>query len=379
MVKTTKNTNNTWWQLFKIGKWTSSSGKEFSADENKLDEIISATKNRIYVNDEIPICIGHKKEDSPKWGAFKKDSFKRAGDFLVGKYEYLVNEFAEAIDRKMFDKVSIALYPDNSIKHVAILGVQAPAVPALEGIELASDEEGAEEYEFSEVEISTYWFSQAVGVFKSIKNFLIDKFGLEETEKIIPEDSLTNLGDPPRVWTTDKNYFTEKNQGAEMGNEKTIDQVTTEFTEILNAADQEKKALNNALAAANAKLQEAEINQFCESAEVKNKITPAIRPHVVELMKLVSNEAEYEFAEGDGKAKITPVDALKKIISSLPDMPGNNEFAANNNAAGNTSETDEFSEMNVNEESYELHKKAVKIQQAEKCSYAEAVNKAAKQ
>jgi hypothetical protein len=348
MAKTVKNEKNTWWQLFKTGTHTSAAGKEFKADDKALDEIITATKNRKYANDEIPICIGHRKDDSPKWGAFKKDSFQKTGDFLQGKYEYLVTEFAEAIERKMFDKVSLALYPDKAIKHIAVLGVTAPAIKDLGTIELAANDEAAEEYEFSEVEISPWWFSGMVGLMRSVKNFLISKFTLEEVEKIIPESTITNLAEPPRVWTKEKNYFNEnKNEGENMS-VKTTEEVTQDFQEKLNAADEKAKKLQADLDKAQADLLTKEIDEFCESGEMKNRITPALRPHVAKIYAdLAANNTEFEFSEGEGDekktVKTTRLESFKKILAAIPAMEFS-EFAKKDKAGSQAEEPQDFRE-----------------------------------
>jgi len=331
MAKIAKNVKETWWQLFKTGTWKSNNGKEFSADEKTIDDIVSATANRTYANDEVPICIGHKKDNSPKWGAFKKDAFKRSGDFLLGKYEYLVNEFAEALDRKMFDKVSISLYPDNAIKHIAVLGVQAPAVKALGGIELSDDEEAAYEFDVNDIQISTWWFSGAVGVLRSIKNVLISKFGLEETEKFIPETAITNLADPPRIWQQNTSkYFNENNEGTTMP-EETKKEVPAEFTEQLSAKDTEIANLKK-------KLADNAVREFCEGPDMAARITPALKPYVKEILSdLMNNDSQFEFQEGEGEeaktVKITKAEAFKKILSALPEFEFA-ECATNKSAAG---------------------------------------------
>src|SRR5690606_14212557 len=132
-----KNSNSKFWQLFKAGKHTSRAGSEFSATSETIDEIIQATKRRAYANDEVPIVIGHPKENSPQFGAFKKDSFKNVDGVLSGKFEYLTPEFAECVEKKMYNKISIALYKDKALRHIGFFGSLQTALKDLAPVELA--------------------------------------------------------------------------------------------------------------------------------------------------------------------------------------------------------------------------------------------------
>jgi|GEM_PF-1300359 len=375
------NTNNKWWQLFKTGIHVSKNGEEFNADAGKIDEIIEATKNHAYANDEIPVCIGHKKEDSPKWGAFKKDSFKRAGEFLIGRYDYLVKEFAECIGRKMFDKVSVALYPDLAIKHIAVLGVQAPAVKGLKAIELNEPGSSASMYEFEINESGEYDFAGSssgniLSLLNNIKSFIAGKFSRSEAEVAIPSGILNSLNN-----ITSGNNFSEEettNKKETFMPEQTQMQVPQEFSEKLSAYETEITELKG-------KLLDSEIKEFCESPSMSVKITPALMPHIKSIYRnLSSGNNEIEFSEGEGKnkrtVKTTLVESFKKVLSALPDSVEFSEYASKEKA-GITDEPDlsEFSEMTVNDDSLELHRRALKIQSADKCSYIEALKKASRQ
>lgn len=362
-----KNNNNKWWQLFKTGRHITASGEEFNADANKIDLIIKATKNHIYANDEIPVCIGHKKDDSPKWGAFKKESFQRAGEYLVGKYDYLVTEFAEYINRKMFDKVSIALYPDLAIKHIAILGVQAPAIKGLQPIEMneCSDNETFVEINFDGFSEYDKGFNLA-GFLKEIKNYLERKIYPGESDAIVPGPSFSEINNPDTN-TVFNNDPINNNKENNMPDKTTV-QTPQEFAEKLSVYEKQIADLNQ-------RLLESEIKEFCESPEMVKKITPALLPFVKQIYTDLSLTAGQEFSEEEnGNAKSTKLQSFIKILSALPDSVQFSEFATKEKA-GVTEEPGmmEFAEMTVNDEAMDLHRKALKIQSNEKCSYVEAV------
>jgi hypothetical protein len=373
------NTNNKWWQLFKTGIHVSKSGEEFNAGTREIDKIVEATKNHSYANDEIPVCIGHKKEDSPKWGAFKKDSFKRAGDFLIGRYDYLVKEFAECISKKMFDKVSVALYPDLAIKHIAVLGVQAPAVKGLKSIELNEPADLPAGYEFETGNVGEFSEGENGGItslLANIKNFIAGKFSEHEAESIIPLHILNNVNKPGINNSFSEEVSTNKKEITMPG--ITQQPVPQEFSEQISAYEKEISELKG-------KLLDSEIKEFCESPLMSGKITPALMPHIKSIYRNLSSlNNEIEFSEGEGKNKrtfkITPLESFKKVLTALPGAVEFGEYASKEKA-GISDEPDlsEFAEMTVNDDSLELHRRALKIQSADKCSYIEALKKASQQ
>ncbi len=115
-----------WFAIFKTGKHTDSSGntKEWTeADLDKIVESYDPTKH------EAPIVIGHPKTNAPAFGWIEK--LKRVGDTLYALPKQLANEFVEMVNKGLFKKRSISLYPDGTLRHVGFLGAQPPAVKGL--------------------------------------------------------------------------------------------------------------------------------------------------------------------------------------------------------------------------------------------------------
>src|SRR5690606_5403422 len=140
-----------------------------------------------------------------------------------------------------------------------------------------------------------------------------------------------------RYFSENDNHSNKNPEGKKM--DKTIEELqkeANEFSEKLNASETEKKKLADEIARLKAQQLESEITLFCESPEMKKKLTPALLPHVKRLYAdLSANKVEFEFSEGEGteKVKITTVDAFKKIVSALPDVEFS-ETAKKENAAG---------------------------------------------
>jgi len=117
---------NEWFEVFRTGNHTDTSGRERLWDVHDLERI-AASYNPL--EHEAPIVIGHPKDDSPAYGWI--ESLKVEGDKLLAKPKQLVAEFMDWVNRGLYKKISIALYPDLSLKHVGFLGAVPPAVKGL--------------------------------------------------------------------------------------------------------------------------------------------------------------------------------------------------------------------------------------------------------
>lgn len=115
-----------WFAIFKAGKHTDSAGNEKEWTEADLDKIVESYDPSKH---EAPIVIGHPKSNAPAFGWVEK--LKRVGDTLYALPKQLANEFVEMVNKGLFKKRSISLYPDGTLRHVGFLGAQPPAVKGL--------------------------------------------------------------------------------------------------------------------------------------------------------------------------------------------------------------------------------------------------------
>lgn len=381
--------------FLKTGKFTDVNGKEVTISKEKLDEIIEATKSFAYQDDSFPLVIGHPKLDDPAYGWVKKDQVINENGILVAlAADEDINEgFLDIVKKKLFKNVSVKLRKDNSIAHIGFLGAKAPAVTGLPSIAFAEDPESVE-LEFSEYEVSSWPFRSISRLFRNIKNYLIEKEGLEKANLLLNEYEIDETAQAPRVFEKEKTNFSFSETEGE--NSKTKIQNSKEEEEM-KELDDAKIALaekDSALAEVNAKLKAFQDQQtadaiaakknefiaFCESDEVKIKIKDGEKDSIVATLMSLDEVEAFEFGEGDDLQKVSPVDVVKNLISRLPNVVPAKQTATNQNAADNNDsvEFSEFAGKNVDTERLELHKKALAIQNAEKISYPEAVRKAIK-
>jgi hypothetical protein len=133
-----------WIEIFKTGEWTDSNGSTRTWTGSDIDGIVTNYNPSFH---EAPVVIGHPRDDAPAWGWVK--ALKRSGNVLLAKLKDLAPEFKEMVNRGLFKKRSISLYQDMSLRHLAFLGAQPPAVKGLAA------------FSFSEPSAVTYDFAEA--------------------------------------------------------------------------------------------------------------------------------------------------------------------------------------------------------------------------
>lgn len=141
-----------WIEVFKAGKHTDSAGNQKEWKVEDLDAMVSKYNEQSGESKhDAPAIIGHQQED-PAYAWVEE--LKREDEVLLAKFRDVDPEFAELVNTKKFNKVSIALYPDMLLRHVAFLGAVPPAVKGLKAPEFSADKEFSEiEFEFADTTI----------------------------------------------------------------------------------------------------------------------------------------------------------------------------------------------------------------------------------
>ena len=135
-----------WIEIFRTGKHTDSSGHTAEYSAEALDKIANIYNERAAEEAELaPLVKGHPKSDDPAYGWVER--LARRGDKLLAKVKDVVPQIADEVKKKMFKKVSIALYPDMMLRHVGLLGAAAPAVKGLRAVNFSEDKDYCE-FEF---------------------------------------------------------------------------------------------------------------------------------------------------------------------------------------------------------------------------------------
>ena len=146
---------------------------------------------------------GNPQHDDPAFGWATGFEINDAGT-LVASLGDLAPEFVAAVEQGRYRKVSMKFFPPDAAanpapgtyypRHIGFLGGAAPAVSGLKPVEFADDDEG-ELIEFTlgapELLPPEFSLAQATettsGLFRGLREFFIEKYGREETDKVLPD------------------------------------------------------------------------------------------------------------------------------------------------------------------------------------------------
>jgi len=430
-------------EIFRTGTHTNSNGDEKSWTEKDLDSIVSKYNPQEH---EAPIVIGHPKDNAPAYGWV--EGLERKGSVLYAKIKDLVPEFVDIMKKGLYKKRSISLYPDMTLRHVGFLGATPPAIKGLADIKFSEQE--AVTFEFSD------WKDNRIAaIFQRLRDFIIEKFGLDTADKIItsydiedvklPDDEVAqsafaedspekkaqaarstkyniaikeggnvtkpskyesiddaDFADPVNYsypideshvkaalsyWGMPKNreqYSTEevgiitkrilkaaKKNGIEVDeskwnfSEKEEDMATVQeleiklkdrekeiadFSEKDKAKDADLAKLKKDLADEKAKNRKAEFQAFCETLEKEGKLTPAMKPAVLDFMEILSGATEHEFSEADDKkVKAQPIEKFKTFLTGLPKQIEFGEHATKKKAGDAGGDTKSKRDQHISE------------------------------
>lgn len=359
-------------QIFKPGRHTAMSGAELAFSEADLAASAAAYDPAL---SEAPIVVGHPVTDGPAYGWIKALAF--SGSALEAEPDQVDPAFAEMVSAGRFKKISASFYPPASknnpvpgvyyLRHVGFLGAAAPAVKGLRTPAFADGEEAItfEFGEYDDVANAQLW--------RSLREWLIGKFGQDEADKIVPGY---------QVATLEQGAQDELREAqAEAGS---VSPAFSEPPHQETAVTPEEKA---ALEAENAQLktQLAEIKTaqihaghvaFTEALVAEGRLLPAQQAVAVATLDFFAGqEAAVEFGEGDDKAPL--IEGFKKFLGGLPRRIDFTEQATTRKAAGEGESVAEFAApqgYGVDAEALATHQKALAWQAQHKTDYLTAVN-----
>ena len=323
-----------WDEVFRAGPCVDSAGRNHNFTREDLDQIVAK------YNDGSPhtaaVTIGHPTGTAPAYGWVAK--LKRDDDVLLAKYSDVDPAFEEAVKAGRFKKKSVGLRADFGIDHVAYLGGKPPAIKGLKDFQFAS---GAEvvSYEFS-APSGTYSLTTLL---RSFSDFLRNN-PITDTNRPA-EDTGCSAGDScidpnccyhehdkekRNMDLKDLIKSVEALTAAQEASNKTL----ATFTETITAQGKTIETQGKTIAALQTQLTSSEeatarhlFEEFCDSEEMRTRITPAMKPGIVEGLMLARKGAPIEFEEAGEKKTIPAVDDYKQRLKTLPQVVQFGEFA----------------------------------------------------
>lgn len=309
-------------EIFRAGKHTDSAGNTRTWTEADLDAIAAKYNPAEH---EAPVVIGHPKDNAPAFGWV--EGLERKGSVLYAKLKDLVPEFVEAVKKGLYKKRSISLYPDMALRHVGFLGAMPPAVKGL--ADVAFSESEAVTIEFADHRVNI-----VVGVFRRLREWLIEKFDPDTADRIVGNWEIEELQREIKETEAMPAAFKEKEvedmtKLEELESRlKEKDTALSEFAEKDKAREDEIASLRKQLEDERLKQRQSEFRSFCEALRREGKLTPAMTPAVLDFMEILHGSGEYEFSEG----KKPVLEAFKGFLNSLPKQVEFGEKATKDNA-----------------------------------------------
>ena len=368
-------------QIFKPGKHTDIGGHVLRFAEPDLQATCAAYDPALF---EAPLVVGHPKIDGPAYGWVQSLAY---ADGAIEASPHQVNpEFAEMVSSGAFKKISAAFWsptaPGNPVpgvyylRHVGFLGAAAPAVKGLRTPAFAADEQGVVHFsEWDDVDNASLW--------RSLREWLIGKFGQTEADAVIPQYKVQGLEqgaqDELRESRDEANATTAMSGtpafSAHQPEESTVTAEEKAALEATNARlASELKAANDQLAAAAAAQVHATHVAFADGLVADARLLPAWRDVAVATLDHLATQPEVvQFGEGTAKAPLTA--GLMAMFKALPKQITEGETATSERA-GAAPETVAFAAPQgyaVDAAAATLHNKALAYQGKHKVDYVAAV------
>lgn len=330
-------------RIFRVGTHTDSAGQATTFTREQLEATVKAYNEGEW---RAPMVVGHPKGAAPAYGWVGKMRLDDSGEVLVDDVEKLNPDFADLMQAGAYRNRSASWYapdhPNNptpgvwQLRHLGMLGAQPPALKGLGDIEF-HDGDGVT------VDFADYTTSSIGYLFRALREALIGKWGLEETDKALPAFHIQDLEQAgrDRVAETVPNY-------SEPTEETTM---TPEEIAALQAQAAKATQLETDLAAANAARAAAEqqVTQFSESQKAAQKAVAivdakaALKP-LVDAGKLLPAQLDqaanfmvglddatksYDFGEATGENALTARGFFKAILEAAPKQVDYEELTGN--------------------------------------------------
>lgn len=359
--------------IFRPGKHVATSGAALSFSDADL---AATAKAYDPAKHEAPIVIGHPKADLPAYGWVKGLTY--ADGALEARPDQVDAQFAELVKAGRFKKISASFYIPGAannpvpevyyLRHVGFLGAQPPAVKGLKAIAFGDAEEGTIEFgDWSDTQNASLW--------RSVREWLIAKFGLEEADKAVPGyavDTLQAFAAQPEPAAAAAasgvpNFSEKETQMDKVEADRIIAENARLAAQVAQFTERE-----NAIKAQEAAARRAGIVSFVEGLVTEGRALPVYKDGLVSLLVALPADASIEFGEGEKAVKQPTLDWLKGYFAAQPKLVSFGEAGADRTGAA----TVEFAAppgYQVDRDRLEIHNKALAYQAKNKVDYVTAV------
>lgn len=283
----------------------------------------------------VPVVVGHPATDAPAYAWAKGFDYDASAQRLYATVGEIDPVFSEAVKAGRYKKVSLSFFrPDASAnpvpgtwypRHIGFLGGAAPAVSGLKNVQFSASEGSVT----VSAEFGERGFEEAASLFRSIREFFIDKFGMEDADKALPGFQID--------WLSEAEIQPPANRAAAFAAPQPNPPIQTKEPVVVQPNTADFAAREADIAAREARLKESEAKiahaanvSFAEGLVADGKLLPASKDKLVAVLNTVSSETTASFSAGE--ATVSVAQALRDILTAQPkivsfgamDIPGNN-------------------------------------------------------
>ncbi len=270
-----------------------------------------------------PIVVGHPDADAPAYGWVESFDYDSRAERLFANLHEIDPAFEEMVKAGRFKKVSMAFFAPQQghnpqpgtwyPKHVGFLGAAAPAVSGLKNAAFA----GAAGATFT---AAFGMGEQTASIFRRIRDWMIDRDGLEQADKVLPAWEIDWLEDADRS----EARFSASSAAPDAPpataprkpEPKKDPDVTNTPDPAFAAREAEVIAREKNLAARERELAHAGHVAFAEKLVSEGRLLPALKDQTVAILDALPADTKIAFAEG--AEAVSAGDALKTMLQALP-------------------------------------------------------------
>ena len=303
-------------EVFRPGTFTPMGGGDLTFSAADLAAVADAYDP---TTAPAPIVVGHPEADAPAFGWVESFDYDAQQERLFANVHNIDPAFAELVKAGRYRKVSMAYFSPkqghNPVpgtwypKHVGFLGGAAPAVPGLKNAHFAGEAGVVFTAQFG-----SQGLEEAASLFRKLRDFFIDRFGLEDADKVLPSWQIEWLDEVDELATgrfsapPEKPEITPPKQKEEPAVNKQQDPAFA--AREADLTEREKRIADREAAQVH-----SENVAFAEGLVTEGKLLPASRDKVVAILDALPTEGTVRFSEGE---KLAPAAALKQVLEAQP-------------------------------------------------------------
>ncbi|GBL46230.1 phage protein [Sulfuriferula multivorans] len=368
--------------FFRAGRHTDMAGRAIEFSQADLDAAAVAYDPAVY---RAPIVVGHPQLDAPAYGWV--DKVASDADGLHAQPVDVEAQFADLVRAKRYRHVSGSFFPPAHprnpvpgayyLKHIGFLGAAAPAIRGLKQVEFADDDADLVTVEFADAPAYP-----VASLFRSLRDWMIEKFDLATADQVIPGyqvDSLTAAAaQPDDPADTPQPAFSAPQGESTTGDTPMTDADRQRLAQLeadnaaLRAREAEFSEATAEMARLRAETRHAENVSFVDGLITRGRLLPADRLAVVAYMDGPDDTGVIAFGEGGDAKSLPAIDWFRSFLVRLPEQVS----FAEHSAAGDDADTAAFAAPDgygTDPGQMEIHRQTLAYAAANKTDYLTAV------